>query len=99
MTGKRAKAPRNAAENHPATIDGSTLRVLPTPGTIHLKTADDIRLEMAKVYRAAKARDLDTADATKLVYILSQIGKMVELHDVQTRIESVERVLTQRKKR
>jgi len=99
MKEKRAKGPENAAENHPATIDGATLHVLPTPATIHLKTADDVRLEMAKVYRAAKLRELDPADATKLVYILAQIGKMIELHDVQMRIESVERVLTQRKKR
>jgi hypothetical protein len=99
MREKPATRPQNAADNHPATIDGATLHVLPTPPTIHLKTADDVRLEMAKVYRSAKTRELDTADATKLVYILSQIGKMIETHEIQTRVEAVERVLSQRKKR
>lgn len=99
MNKKRATEPQNAADNHPATIDGTTLHVLPTPPTIHLKTADDVRLEMAKVYRSAKANELDVADATKLVYILSQVGKMIETHDIQTRVEAVERILNQRKKK
>jgi hypothetical protein len=88
-----------AAETEPASLAVSRLDVCRTPPTIHLKTAGDLRLEMARVYRAAKVGDLCLADATKLVYILSQIGRMVEVSEVAARVEAVERVLNQRKKR
>jgi hypothetical protein len=87
----------NAVENEPATIDGSTLRVMPTPPTIHLKTADDVRLEMAKLYRAMKAKDIETQEGTRLCYVLSQIGKMIELADIEKRIDMLESANTQRK--
>jgi hypothetical protein len=45
---------------------------------------------MAKVYRDTKAGKIDTADGAKLIYMLSQIGKMVELHEIETRIEALE---------
>lgn len=85
-------------ENTPATIDGSTLRVLPTPPTIHLKTADDVRLEMARVYRDMRQEKVDMGDGTKLVYVLSQIGRVIEVSDVQARMEALERILKGRKK-
>lgn len=87
-----------AADNAPATIDGSTLRVLPTPPTIHLKTADDVRLEMARVYRDMRQGKVDMGDGTKLVYVLSQIGRVIEVSDVQARMEALERALHGRKK-
>ncbi len=99
MSQNSAKTPENAAYDCPVTIEGSTLRVFPTHPTIHLKTADDVRIEMAKVYRGAKSGDINTADATKLVYILSQIGRMIETNEIQTRVEAVERVLTERKRK
>jgi hypothetical protein len=88
-----------AAGNAPATIDGATLRVIPTPPTIHLKTADDVRLEMARVYRDMRASKLDMGDGTKLVYVLSQIGRVIEISDVQLRMETLERVLKERKRK
>lgn len=83
------------AEILPATIDGASLALVPTP-TIHLKTADDIRLEMAKVYREMKSGKIALEDGTKLVYVLSQIGRMVETTDVQKRVEAMERVMGRR---
>lgn len=87
----------NTADNEPATIDGSTLRVLPTPQTIHLKTADDVRLEMAKLYRAMKAKDIETQEGTRLCYVLTQIGKMIELSDLEKRIDMLESATPQRR--
>jgi len=87
-----------AAENTPATIDGSTFRVLPTPPTIHLKTADDVRLEMARVYRDMRQGKVEMGDGTKLVYVLAQIGRVIEVTDVQARMEALERALRGRKK-
>ena len=61
-----------------------------TPQSTHLKTIDDVRLEMAKVYRDMKSQKIPTHDGTRLVYVLSQIGKMIELHDIEKRIELLE---------
>lgn len=41
--------------NKPATIDNKSGKLLPTPKKIDLATIDDVRLEMANVYRGMKA--------------------------------------------
>ena len=66
---KKRNMKNEMKENQPATIDGSSLHVLPTPPVIHLKTADDVRLEMAKVDRDMRQGRIDTADGTKLAYV------------------------------
>lgn len=65
-------------------------RAQSTPQSTHLKTIDDVRLEMAKVYRDMKSQKIPTHDGTRLVYVLGQIGKMIELHDIEKRIELLE---------
>ena len=61
----------------------------PTP-SIHLKTINDVRLEMASVYRAMKGGSIEAGNGSRLVYVLAQIGKMVELHDIEKRVEKLE---------
>ena len=84
-------------ENQPATIDGVSLHVLPTPSVIHLKTADDVRLEIAKVYRDMRQGRIDMADGTKLAYVLGQLNKAIETGVIEARMESLERILKGRK--
>ena len=72
------------------TIDGATGRLDPTHREIHLKSVDNVRVEMAKVYRDMRRGVVDTGDGTKLVYVLAQIGKMIELHDLEVRLELLE---------
>ncbi len=60
------------------------------PREIHLKSADNVRLEMAKVYREMRRGDIDAGDGTKFIYVLSAIGKMIELHDLEARLELLE---------
>ena len=62
----------------------------PTPHRIDLKVIDDIRLEMARVYRDMRSQRIPTTDGTRLVYVLSQIGKMVELYEIEKRIGELE---------
>lgn len=62
----------------------------PTPCRIDLKTIDDVRLETARVYRDMRSQKIPTHDGTRLAYVLSQIGKMIELHDIEKRIEKLE---------
>lgn len=77
-------------ENKALTIDGATLTVLPTPPTIHLKSLDQVRLEMAKVYRDSRQGRIDVADGAKLVFMLSQVGKMIELTELERRLAALE---------
>ena len=92
----KTKNTKRTANNVPVTIDGTTLSLIPTPQTIHLKTADDVRLEMGKVYREMRTNKLPIEDGSKLVYTLGQIGKIIEVSEVQKRIEAVERILNGR---
>jgi hypothetical protein len=81
----------SAADNEPVTIDGATLQLVPTPRvTIHLKTIDDLRLEMGKVYREMRKGTLDSQTGSRLVYVLGEIRKLIELADLEQRIELLE---------
>jgi len=70
--------------------DNSEEMSMPTPYRIDLKSIDDVRLEMAKVYRSMKSGELQSSDGTRLVYVLAQIGKMIELHDIESRLYALE---------
>jgi hypothetical protein len=74
----------------PVTIDGSTSEVLPTPSRLDLKSIDDIRLEMARVYREMRGNSIEAQQGTRLVYVLSQIGKLIELHELERRMAALE---------
>lgn len=62
----------------------------PTPYRIDLKTIDDVRLETARVYRDMRSQKIPTHDGTRLAYVLSQISKLIELHDIEKRVEKLE---------
>ena len=57
---------------------------------VKLDTLHDIRREMAKIYREARSGLIDNQDATKQVWILSAIGKVVVESDLEKRIEALE---------
>jgi hypothetical protein len=89
----------NAAAGAPTKLAGQGIRLLPTPSpTIHLKTLDDVRIEMAKVYRDMKHGKLPCQDGTRLVYVLSQIGRVIEADQIADRVEAIERTLRLRGK-
>ena len=89
----------NAAADPPVRLAGRGIHLLPTPSpTIHLKTLDDVRVEMAKVYRNMKLGKLPCQDGTRLCYVLSQIGRVIEADQFAGRIEAVERTLRLRGK-
>jgi hypothetical protein len=80
----------SAKQNQPITLDGESGEVLPTPPIIHLKSINDIRLEMAKVYREMRSNAIEAQQGTRLVYVLSAIGKLIELHEIEQRISKLE---------
>ena len=77
-------------DNELVSIDSSNHELLATPSRIDLKHIDDVRLEMAKVYRDMKQQKIPAQDGTRLVYVLTQIGKMIELHDIEKRVNTIE---------
>lgn len=45
---------------------------------------------MARVYRDMRGDRIDTQDGTRLVYALSQIGKLIEASTIERLIEALE---------
>lgn len=65
------------------------VELYPSP-RINLSTSEDIRREMARVYRETRSLALATNEATKLTYILTQILKAHELSCIEQRLFSLE---------
>ncbi|MFT3973419.1 MAG: hypothetical protein QM699_08210 [Amaricoccus sp.] len=55
-----------------------------------LDTLADVRREMAKLYRMARAETLDVQDAARLVNILMLIGRLIEGGEFEKRLEALE---------
>ena len=87
-----AKPIVEGSPDEPATIDGRTLRLVPTPGRrkAQLNSLEGIRREMARIYRDAESGKRESADASKLVYILGQIGRVLEVVEIDTRLRALE---------
>lgn len=85
----------------PVTVDAEGFLVnTPTPPTaanLPLKTIDQARREMASVYRDMKGGVIDASEGTKLIYALSQIAKLIEVSQIEGRLELIEQTLTLRK--
>jgi hypothetical protein len=62
----------------------------PTP-RLNLSTSEDVRREMAKVYREARSRQIEPSEATKLVFILTQILRAHEQVVLEGRVTELER--------
>jgi hypothetical protein len=60
------------------------------PPRINLSNSEDVRREMAKVYREARQMKIATSDGTKLVFILCQILKAYEIYLIEERIKALE---------
>lgn len=87
-----------AREKHsPQTFDGTTGRPDPTPPKIKLNSLEDVRREMATIYREARAGKMDIADTGRLAYVLTGIGKIIEASEIERRITELETLQEQRK--
>lgn len=76
----------------PVIIEGQVLQALPTP-QIKLATIEDCRREMARVYRDARTARINTSEASRMVYMLSQIGKLIETGQLEQRLTKLEQRL------
>ena len=75
-------------------IDGTTgkpgKRIADKRCRAKLDTSSDIRHEVAKLYRETRSGLLDSAEATKLTWILISIQKIIESSDMETRLKALE---------
>lgn len=55
-----------------------------------LDTMQDVKREMAKVYRESRSGVVEIVDGTKLVWMLQAVGKVIEGSDLEKRIEILE---------
>jgi hypothetical protein len=65
---------------------------------VSLYSLEAVRREMASVYRQAKAGKIPVQDATRLVYILTAIAKVIEAGDLARRVELLETIMKERRK-
>lgn len=65
----------------------------PTPGAgrraIRLKTMNDVRVEMARVYSDARRKTIEPEAGSKLIYMLGQVGRVIEGSDLERRIDEL----------
>jgi predicted nucleic acid-binding protein len=57
---------------------------------INLSTSEDIRREMAKVYRETRCNKILPSNGTKLVYMLVNILKAYEVTEIEKRLTDLE---------
>jgi hypothetical protein len=80
----------------PVEIDGITGEVETLPPQkgkryrCQLDTMNDVKREMAKVYRECRSEILDAQTGTKLTWMLQGIAKVIETSDLEKRIETLE---------
>ncbi|WP_150051124.1 hypothetical protein [Methylomonas rhizoryzae] len=84
------------SNDYPVEIDGVTGEVAPLPPQkgqryrCKLDTLQDVRREMAKVYREARSGITNMQDATKLTWMLQAVSKVIEGSDLEARIKALE---------
>ena len=71
-------------------IDGELVEYIPKRYRVKLDTLQDARREMAKVYREARSGLIDNQDATKQIWMLQAIGKVIVDSDIEKRIDAFE---------
>lgn len=83
-------------DREPEVIDGETGRPDPSPeadkllGRGYLSTLRDVRLALAKVIRAEVAGTIEHHRARGLVWMLRQLGDVIEVAELEKRLRDLE---------
>jgi len=72
--------------------DIDELQEAPRPLVVRVKltSVQDVQKELSKLYRLARAKKLDTSEASKLANILMLIARIMETSDLEERIARLE---------
>jgi hypothetical protein len=63
-----------------------------------LRTIDDVKVEIARIYREGKGGKRPVGDVSKLANVLSIMGRLIEGADIEERIAALERAAGKRTK-
>lgn len=65
----------------------------PPPARVRVKldTVNDVRREMAKIYRLARSKQIDASEASRLGNLLAMVARLIEGGDHEARLERLER--------
>ena len=74
----------------PRATAGKTASPPSTRVRCKLATIEDVKLELARLYREGKAGKRDVADASRLSNMLALLGRMIEGADLERRIALLE---------
>ena len=80
----------------PKTVVAPSVVVLRTRRGPELATLTDVRREMSRVYRQCRVGKIRPEDGSRYTYMLSQVGKMLELIEIDARVDALERALGRR---
>jgi len=84
------------SKRNPIEINGVTGEVSDLPPQkgqryrCQLDTLQDVRREMAKVYRESRSNVLDPVTGSKLVWMLQSVARVIEGSDLEKRLEILE---------
>jgi predicted nucleic acid-binding protein len=81
--------PTSYTKHLPTSQDSAEVIEDPHP-RINLSTSEDIRREMAKVYRETRCNKILPSNGTKLVYMLINILKAYEVTEIEKRLTDLE---------
>jgi hypothetical protein len=57
---------------------------------LKLKTLDDVKAELARLYREGKAGKRDVSDVSKLAHVINLLGRLIVDNELAGRIEVLE---------
>ena len=81
--------PASYTKRLPTSQDSTEVLEDPSP-RINLSTSEDIRREMAKVYRETRCNKIMPSNGTKLVFMLMSILKAYEVSEMEQRLADLE---------
>jgi hypothetical protein len=77
--------------NQPSEISQPVvIRDRPSPRRINLDSLDNVRREVARLYREARSGMLPTSEATRLAFLLQVLAKLHEVTTLERRIAALE---------
>lgn len=62
-----------------------------------LRTLDDVAVELARLYRRAERGQIHTADASRLAYILTSLGRVLEASVIEARLTALEAIANEKR--
>lgn len=86
------KSPAGESDGQVVVIDGSIdvpQRYPRALGRQPLKSVNDVREEMARVYRAVAAGKISTKQGTQMVYMLSVMTRTIEIEQIEGKLDAM----------